>query len=132
MSVYCVLKTRIAVVPRNVKLLASLEADPPTTTIEPPVKTQLVRRKYRTFLWRNNLDEYDINYRVEVAIDGPPILLVHGFGANVNHFRFQFPALKETDFRVYAVDLLGFGASDKPKVPITALHCLSNSCLISS
>jgi pimeloyl-ACP methyl ester carboxylesterase len=107
--------TRIAAVPRNVKLLASLEADPSTTTIDTPVNTPLVRRRYKTFLWRNDLDEYDINYRVEGPIDGPPILLIHGFGANVNHFRFQFPALVEAGFRVYAVDLIGFGASAKPK-----------------
>ena len=51
---------------------------------------------------------------MEGPVDGPPILLVHGFGANVNHFRYQFPALAEAGYRVYAVDLIGFGASDKP------------------
>jgi pimeloyl-ACP methyl ester carboxylesterase len=74
-----------------------------------------VQRTYETFPWK--LDDttlYNINYRVEGPTNGPPILLVHGFGANVNHFRFQFPALVEQGFRVYAVDLLGFGASDKP------------------
>jgi pimeloyl-ACP methyl ester carboxylesterase len=124
--------TRIAAIPRNVKLLASLEQEDPPTSIsstieQPPVNKKtpaLVRRKYKTFLWRNQHDlvddeeeeyYYDINYRVEGPIDGPPILLVHGFGANVNHFRFQFPALVDAGYRVYAVDLLGFGASDKPK-----------------
>jgi len=51
---------------------------------------------------------------VEGPLDGIPILLVHGFGANVNHFRYQFPALADAGYRVYAVDLIGFGASDKP------------------
>ena len=50
--------------------------------------------------------DYNINYRVEGPKDGPPILLVHGFGANVNHFRFQFPTLVAEGYRVYAVDLL--------------------------
>lgn len=68
----------------------------------------LVRRDYDTFLWK----DYKINYRVEG--EGEPILLVHGFGGNVNHFRFQFPALVEAGYQVYAIDLLGFGASDKP------------------
>jgi len=74
-----------------------------------------VRRYYETFHWEQNDRDYNINYRVEGPVEGPPILLVHGFGANVNHFRFQFPALVKEGYRVYAVDLLGFGASDKPK-----------------
>ncbi|GKY90314.1 hypothetical protein MPSEU_000005400 [Mayamaea pseudoterrestris] len=75
-----------------------------------------VRRNYETFVWDCSDDQhrYNINYRVEGPIDGPPILLIHGFGANVNHFRFQFPALVTEGYRVYAIDLLGFGASDKP------------------
>jgi hypothetical protein len=82
-------------------------------------ETVKVQRKYETFRWFHNetSSEYDINYRVEG--EGPPILLVlvHGFGANINHFRFQFPALVEQGYRVHAVDLLGFGASDKPGEP---------------
>jgi pimeloyl-ACP methyl ester carboxylesterase len=74
----------------------------------------LVQRKYETFLWMHEGREYDINYRVEGPLDGPPLLLVHGFGANVNHFRFQFQSLPQQGYRVYAIDLLGFGASDKP------------------
>ena len=80
-------------------------------------KPTVVRRNYNNFLWKKNdmtSQDYNINYRVEGPIDGHPILLVHGFGANVNHFRFQFPALVAEGYRVYAVDLLGFGASDKP------------------
>ena len=39
---------------------------------------------------------------------------MHGFGANVNHFRHQFPDLVAAGYTVYAIDLLGFGASEKP------------------
>jgi pimeloyl-ACP methyl ester carboxylesterase len=77
----------------------------------------LVRRKFETFVWSHNggvNEHYNINYRVEGPEDGPPILLIHGFGANLNHFRYQFPALAKAGYRVYAIDLLGFGASDKP------------------
>ena len=75
-----------------------------------------VQRAYQTFPWlyKNDTTTYKINYRVEGPSTGPPILLIHGFGANVNHYRFQFPALAEAGYRVYAIDLLGFGASDKP------------------
>ena len=89
----------------------------PTSTSPSPK----IRRVYKTYLWKRpslqngkEYDYYKINYRVEG--DGSPILLVHGFGANVNHFRFQFPALVDAGYRVHAIDLLGFGASDKPAI----------------
>ena len=42
------------------------------------------------------------------------VVLVHGFGACSGHWRHNQPALAE-HFRVYALDLLGFGASSKPR-----------------
>jgi len=80
-------------------------------------QTPKVQRYYNTFKWTNteSSQTYDINYRVEGDSSKPPILLVHGFGANVNHFRYNFPLLVEAGYQVYAVDLLGFGGSDKPK-----------------
>ena len=41
------------------------------------------------------------------------VLLIHGFGASAEHWRFTLPALAP-HARVLAIDLLGFGASDKP------------------
>lgn len=41
-------------------------------------------------------------------------MLIHGFGASSRHWRFTLPALA-TSTDVIAVDLLGFGASDKPR-----------------
>lgn len=54
---------------------------------------------------------HDIRYAS--AGCGPPVLLVHGFGANVEHFRKNIPVLAQKH-KVYAVDLLGFGQSAKP------------------
>lgn len=45
---------------------------------------------------------------------GSPILLVHGFGAHSAHWRKNLPALGQ-QHRVYAIDLVGYGQSDKPK-----------------
>ena len=42
------------------------------------------------------------------------VVLVHGFGANTNHWRFNQPVLAEL-VPTYAIDLLGFGASDQPR-----------------
>lgn len=46
---------------------------------------------------------------------GPPLLFIHGIGAGASTFmwRKNFDALAQ-DFHVYALDLLGFGFSDKP------------------
>jgi pimeloyl-ACP methyl ester carboxylesterase len=46
----------------------------------------------------------------------PPLLLVHGFGASTDHWRKNISGLCE-DFEVYAIDLLGYGRSAKPKLP---------------
>ncbi|MEI2577560.1 alpha/beta fold hydrolase [Scytonema sp. PRP1] len=45
----------------------------------------------------------------------PPLLLVHGFGASTDHWRKNLSGLCN-DFEVFAIDLLGFGRSAKPKL----------------
>ena len=52
------------------------------------------------------------------------VLLIHGFGANTQHWRFNHPVLAK-QAPTYAIDLLGFGRSDQPRArlkdePITA------------
>ena len=61
-----------------------------------------------TWDWRG----YDIKY--VVAGEGQPIVLLHGFGASIGHWRKNIPVLAAAGYRVYAIDLLGFGDSDKP------------------
>lgn len=63
--------------------------------------------------WRG----YDIKY---VAVgNGQPIVLIHGFGASIGHWRKNIPVLAAAGYRVYALDLLGFGDSDKPDLNYT-------------
>lgn len=47
---------------------------------------------------------------------GEPILLIHGFGGSAYSWRKVIPALAE-DHRVFAVDLSGFGYTQRPKSP---------------
>ncbi len=49
------------------------------------------------------------------AGSGPPVILLHGMGANKNHWLGTIAALSPK-FHVYAPDQLGFGASDKPLI----------------
>jgi pimeloyl-ACP methyl ester carboxylesterase len=58
--------------------------------------------------WRG----FDICYTVQG--EGKPLLLIHGFGATHAHWRNNIPVLAAQGYRVYAIDLLGFGASEKP------------------
>ncbi|NEO85898.1 MAG: alpha/beta fold hydrolase [Spirulina sp. SIO3F2] len=47
------------------------------------------------------------------------LLLLHGFGASLGHWQKNIPVLAAAGYRVYALDLLGFGASDKPPLDYT-------------
>ena len=49
------------------------------------------------------------------AGSGLPVILLHGMGANKNHWLGTIAALSPK-FHVYAPDQLGFGASDKPLI----------------
>lgn len=58
---------------------------------------------------------YDLPIHIQQAGDsGPPVVLIHGFGASSDHWRKNLPILGQTH-RVYAIDLLGFGQSAKPQ-----------------
>ncbi|GAB4284646.1 MAG: alpha/beta fold hydrolase [Oscillatoriaceae cyanobacterium] len=57
--------------------------------------------------WQGN------NIYYTVAGSGKPIILLHGFGASIGHWRKNIPALAAGGYQVFALDLLGFGASDK-------------------
>ncbi len=63
-----------------------------------------------TWQWQN----HHVKYIVKGT--GLPLVLVHGFGASIGHWRKNIPALAEGGYRVFALDLLGFGGSDKPPV----------------
>lgn len=47
--------------------------------------------------------------------DRPPLLFVHGFGASTDHWRKNLEGL-QGEFEVWAIDLLGFGRSQKPDI----------------
>lgn len=52
--------------------------------------------------------------KYSVTGEGQPLLLIHGFGASIGHWRKNIPVFSEAGYKVFALDLLGFGGSDKP------------------
>ncbi len=62
----------------------------------------------RIWHWRGQA----IAYR-QAGEQGPAVLLIHGFGASSRHWRHNLPVLAR-QARVWAIDLIGFGASAKP------------------
>lgn len=61
--------------------------------------------------------DYSIQYTVQGS--GRPLILIHGFGASIGHWRQNIPVLAAGGYRVFALDLLGFGASAKPPIDYT-------------
>jgi len=53
-------------------------------------------------------------FHVAEAGDGPLVLLLHGFPEFWWTWRHQLAGLPEAGFRAVAVDLRGYGGSDKP------------------
>ncbi|KAF3952418.1 hypothetical protein CMV_022017 [Castanea mollissima] len=69
---------------------------------------------YNFWTWRG----HRIHYVVQG--EGFPIVLIHGFGASAFHWRYNIPELAKK-YKVYAIDLLGFGWSDKALIEYDAM-----------
>lgn len=57
-----------------------------------------------------------VRVRFAAAGEGPPLVLLHGIGSSLEDWQESFAALAARH-RVYALDLIGSGFSDKPDVP---------------
>ncbi|KAK1280951.1 hypothetical protein QJS04_geneDACA023181 [Acorus gramineus] len=68
---------------------------------------------YNFWTWRGHKIHY-----IEQG-SGRPIVLIHGFGASAFHWRYNIPELAKS-YKVYAIDLLGFGWSEKALVEYDA------------
>lgn len=81
----------------------------------PPLMSRLEGGEVRYF----PTPDGDVFYKKRGS--GPPLLLVHGIGAGASSFEFRriWETLSQTH-TVYALDLLGFGKSDKPDLMYTA------------
>ncbi|PIA59916.1 hypothetical protein AQUCO_00400646v1 [Aquilegia coerulea] len=80
-----------------------LTSNTETSVQSPEVEVQIGKWKWR---------DYSIRYQYS-GDSGPALVLVHGFGANSDHWRKNIPVLAKSH-RVYSIDLIGYGYSDKP------------------
>ena len=69
----------------------------------------------------SELDWYWQGHKIRYTVmgTGKPLLLIHGFGASIGHWQKNIPVLAEAGYRVFALDLLGFGGSDKAALDYT-------------
>ncbi|KAJ7292314.1 hypothetical protein O6H91_Y286100 [Diphasiastrum complanatum] len=86
------------------------EAAPEDTRgiVSPKTSSSPIQVHTRVWKWQ----QHNIRYKC-AGTDGPALILIHGFGANCDHWRKNIPVLARSH-RVYAIDLLGYGFSDKP------------------
>src|SRR5207302_603076 len=77
----------------------------------------LLTGEERRYPWKYG----DMFYEVKGDRSAKPLLLIHGFspGATSYEWRKNIDVLAD-HFRVYVVDLLGFGLSDRPAIDYTA------------
>ena len=52
-----------------------------------------------------------VHFRVTGKESNPPIVLIHGFGASSDHWRNNAEIFASEGFRVFGIDLIGFGKS---------------------
>ena len=65
--------------------------------------------------WRHRfVSANGARFHVAEAGEGPLVVLLHGFPQTWWCWRYQIPALAQAGYRVAALDLRGYGASDKP------------------
>ncbi|KAJ1635468.1 Alpha/Beta hydrolase protein [Pavlovales sp. CCMP2436] len=79
-----------------------------------PTGTTTARWSTHSYRWRSRTMgcEHTISY--VTAGCGEPVVLCHGFGGSAGYWRETIPPLAAAGHKVYALDLLGFGGSDKP------------------
>lgn len=64
---------------------------------------------------RIRLGSHNVFVRQDGPADGKPVTLIHGYPTSSYDWNHLIPGLVGADCRITSLDLLGFGASDKPR-----------------
>lgn len=87
----------------------------PVWTINQAMDTRLRLGGFRSEYVR--VGSYRVHYFV--GGKGTPLLLIHGLGARSEDWTPEMPVYAKNGFRVYAIDLLGCGRTDRPDIAYT-------------
>lgn len=85
----------------------------------------LIERMTDVYLLKNGVHNREVlveGHRIDYLEAAPPksgraekpVVLIHGLGARASDWAALIPALARNGYHVYALDLLGYGRSDKP------------------
>ncbi|MDX2271258.1 MAG: alpha/beta fold hydrolase [Cyanobacteriota bacterium] len=88
------------------------------TAIESGIPSLSAYGQSQQMRWRGWSIHYTYQPTLASSSVAAPLLLLHGFGASVGHWRHNIQPLA-VDRSVYALDLLGFGGSAKPRLDYT-------------
>ncbi len=66
----------------------------------------------RDWVWRGWQTRFSYIRAANRNYENIPLIFIHGFGASIEHWRQNLPVISQ-QYTVYAIDLLGFGASRK-------------------
>jgi pimeloyl-ACP methyl ester carboxylesterase len=77
----------------------------------------VLKGEERRYPWKDG----DMYYQVKGAREAKPLLLIHSFGPGASSYEWRknVDALSQ-QFRVYTIDFMGFGLSDRPAIDYTA------------
>jgi pimeloyl-ACP methyl ester carboxylesterase len=86
--------------------------------LRPLLVTQAIQQ---ASMWIRGMHRHDVQlgpYRIHYLESGQgrPLVLVHGLGGSCENWLSMIPQFTAKGFHVYALDLLGYGRSDKPDV----------------
>lgn len=70
----------------------------------------------RDWVWRGWKTRYTYIRPTQATANTTPLMLLHGFGASIGHWRQNLEIIGDRH-TVYALDMLGFGASEKAAAP---------------
>jgi pimeloyl-ACP methyl ester carboxylesterase len=84
-----------------------------------PTALGMVSQRYTA--WKIGMQDHDVTlgrYRIHymVAGEGKPLVLVHGLAGRAENWLPLVPAFTRNGYKVYALDLLGYGRSEQPDV----------------
>lgn len=96
---------------------ASHSADSPSTdslSTEPSITASPATWQWKGFTIGYQSAKPPLTDSAQQSADAPAVIMIHGFGASSIHWRKNMPAIAAAGYEVYAIDLIGYGKSDKP------------------